>query len=151
MKSEELIAKLKNNEIPVGTKIKVEGYTGNLIISNYGYLRLEGEYFESLEGTKYPLSLYCVVDMLTNPNAKFEIVKDADNEKIGEYKIDDYDIGGYEIEEIDYIKWGLATKDVKLQILMNKIRELTQKTNAQTTVLLSQEQEIKEIKSQLDY
>lgn len=89
--------------------------------------------------------------MLTNPNAKFEIVKDADNEKIGEYKIDDYDIDGYEIEEIDYVKWALATKDVKLQILMSKIKELTQKTNAQTTVLLSQEQEIKEIKSQLDY
>lgn len=56
-----------------------------------------------------------------------------------------------EIEEIDYVKWAMATKDVKLQILMDKIKELTQKVNAQTTVLLSQEREIKEIKEQLDY
>ena len=53
-----------------------------------------------------------------------------------------------EIEEIDYVKWAMATKDVKLQILMDKIKELTQKVNAQTTVLLSQGREIKEIKEQ---
>lgn len=74
MKSEELITKLKNNEIPDGTKLEARGYNGNLVIDNYGHLRLDKEYYETLDGTRHPLSLYCVVDMLTNPNTDFKIV-----------------------------------------------------------------------------
>ena len=82
---------------------------------------------------------------------KCGMTKTMETSKQKERTIDGYDIEGYEIEEIDYVKWAMATKDVKLQILMDKIKELTQKTNAQTTVLLSQEKEIKAIKEQLDY
>ena len=82
---------------------------------------------------------------------KCGMTKIMETSKQKEHTIEGYDIDGYEIEEIDYVKWAMATKDIKLQILMDKIKELTQKVNAQTTVLLSQEREIKEIKEQLDY
>ena len=87
---------------------------------------------------------------LGNLREEVELIFPKKNKEC-EHIIEGYDIDGYEIEEIDYVKWAMATKDVKLQILMDKIKVLTQKTNAQTTVLLSQEREIKQIKEQLDY
>lgn len=93
-------------------------------------------------------TIFFYIDETPDLSRECELIEPS---KQKERTIEGYDIDGYEIEEIDYTKWAMAAKDVKLQILMDKIKELTQKTNAQTTILLSQEKEIKDIKEQLDY
>ena len=113
------------------------------------------EYIYNGRDSLWRMSEHCDIEIfedicLENLREEVELIAPKKNKEC-EHTIEGYDIDGYEIEEIDYVKWAMATKDVKLQILMDKIKELTQKTNAQTTVLLSQEREIKQIKEQLDY
>ena len=113
------------------------------------------EYIYNGRDSLWRMSEHCDIEIfedicLGNLREEVELIFPKKNKEC-EHIIEGYDIDGYEIEEIDYVKWAMATKDVKLQILMDKIKELTQKTNSQTTVLLSQEREIKQIKEQLDY
>lgn len=111
MRSEELIRKIKDNDIPDGTKIQAKGYDGNLLIDKYGHLRLEKEYWETADGHKYSLDLYCVVDMLTNPNTEFKIEGiewKPYEEKTNKYKLIDIlnKIANGELKEGTKVIWG---------------------------------------------
>lgn len=134
MKLIDVLVMISKGELKEGTKIRWDIYE---------YIYKDGELVRKECGASY----YIFGDMETRHlNVEVELIEPdhfTDVCKMATEKIEELDI--------DSTTWNDLYIEQKLNILFEKQNEVINKVNAQTTVLLAQEKEIKEIKEQLDY
>ena len=124
---------IANGELKEGTKFVYRGdmyiWEDNMILNTTNYATFD------------------IADR-SDLNTELELIEPEhifkDTKMIEDTQIPELDISELEIEGVDDLAFAFEN-------MCDQLNKVIRKTNAQTTVLLSQEKEIKDIKEQLDY